>query len=399
MAHQEEEKTILIFAEETPSSTNKVPLHDDDFKVLLQDVCGKHEIITSIHGLCYRVEVFVDGVLEDAVEIGCDDLERSPQKEKLFKETYTQAHQSYKDTFCKQADHVEAKEVPAEEKEKKKKVTPAQQELSPDPKPPAIKQGTKQPIVLVASLFGIFILFVFLGSFLICNQTVIEFFVKKEDRIAYYKQTEPFCHTLEDACMQHTKINGKKELFVSPKACKAWCEEKLIHEDQCALFLPYFPKEKGSAPVAEVLEKSKEEPKPSLLLKEEKAKEDVAKEEEPKQEEAKEAYLFLPEGDIVLKPQNYFELFVENHTKSRLNVVLKALTLNESSHEEIVQFRAGVTTLSMGANSKKRFMLFLEQSYYDQFDKGNYSGTLVFLLHFNEGEAQEIKKKFSFKVE
>ena len=384
MAHQEEEKTILIFAEETPSSINKVPLHDDDFKVLLQDVCGKHEIITSIHGLCYRVEVFVDSVLEDAVEIGCDDLERSHQKEKLFKETYTQAHQSYKDTFCKQADQGETKEVPVQKEEKKKRVTPAQQELSPNP---------KQPIVLVASLLGIFILFVFLGSFLICNQTVIEFFVKKADRIAYYKQTEPFCHTLEDACMQHTKINGEEALFVSPKACKAWCREKIIHEDQCALFLPYFPKEKESAPVAEILEKSKEEPKSSLL------KEDVAKEEEPKQEEPKEAYLFLPEGDIVLKPQNYFELFVENHTKSRLNVVLKALILNENSHEEIVQFRAGVTALSMGANSKKRFMLFLEQSYYDQFDKGNYSGTLVFLLHFNEGEAQEIKKKFSFKVE
>jgi len=401
LEHQEE-KTVLIFGDKMHESENATSLYEDDFTVMLNDTCGEHTIVTSIHNFIYRIEIFAKGALEDAVEKECHILNGEGDKEKLFTEVYTGEHQKFKDKYCKSsALHREVKEeVPkdnpvlydadqidmlAENKIQNNldMIRNRVGEIYQNVKRVLGKKGYDHRIVLAGILLGMLVLFIFIGRILMCNEKLIEFFLDSTDKLSYYEETEPFCHKLENGCMKLTQMNLEQETLISPRECRTWCQEKFIPEEKCALFLPYFSKEEEQS-IAEEFEKPLEESKVNFPV---------------KREVSKEKYHFFPEGEIILKAQKYFELFVENHTKSRLRVVLKDLLLNENEHEEIVQFRAGVTTLSIEPGSKKRFKIYLEQTYYDQFEKGRYTGKLIFLLFSPEGKEQQIEKTFSFRVE
>lgn len=392
---QQEEKTILILGNNNESIDNTSHLSQDDFTIVLKDVCEKHTIITSIKSLTYRVEIFKDGALEDAVEVVCDALKMDTEGENLFKEGYTKVHQKYKDKFCQKVKNIRTEDEVSSlvepkyhfgEENKKyeyihaawKRVGETYQKL----KAYIRARGYNHRIVLVAALLTIVFLFIVVGRVLICNEKVIAFFVKEIDKVSYYEQTESFCHKLETGCLKLSKMNLEQDTLLSPKDCRTWCQEKIISVDKCALFLPYFPQE--------------EEKTLHNILK----KDAISKmHNSVKREEVlKDAYIFTPEKEMVLYPQKYLELVISNNTESLLKVKLKNIVLNENEHEEIVQFRLGVTALSIAPGDKKRFKVFLEQTYYEQFEKGEYTGKLSFSVFLPKRE-EEVEKIFSFRVE
>ena len=384
---QQEENTILVLGEHNESVDNAAYVPEDGFTIVLQDMCDKYSIITSIENLTYRVEVFVDGALEDAVEIVCDALKMDAEEETLFQAAYTKAHQEYKEKFCQKVSPIEVEDEedsPSEQKYDfedamtketyvqllRKKVGETYQKVKTNIR----ARGYNHRVVLVSVLFTVVLLFVGLGRVLMCNENVITFFVKQVDKVSYYEQTESFCHKLETGCLQLSKMDLEQDTLLSPDECRTWCEDEVIPAEKCALFLPYFPEKEVEEPlVVEVKEEHK------IVF--------------------KDKYTFLPKEKIVLYPKKYLELFVENHTKDVLKVALKKIVLNENEHEEIVQFRLGVTTLSIASGKKKRFKIFLEQTYYEQFDKGEYTGAFIFSVSLPKGKEEKVEKIFSFRVE
>ncbi len=389
---QQEEETILVLGEHNESVDEIAYVPEDGFTIVLKDMCDRYSIITSIKNLTYRVEIFVDGALEDAVEIVCDALKMDAEEETLFKAAYTKAHQEYKEKFCQKVNHMEAEDeedIPLEpkydfEEENNKheymhviwkRVGETYQKV----KAKIRARGYNHRVVLVSVLFMAVLLFVGLGRVLMCNENVITFFVKQVDRVSYYEETESFCHKLETGCLQLSKMDLEQDTLLSPEECRTWCEDEVIPADKCALFLPYFPEKEVEEPfVVEVKEEPKKEV-PKVVV--------------------KDKYTFSPKENIVLYPKTYLELFVENHTENVLKIALKKIVLNENEHEEIVQFRLGVTNLSIEAGKKKRFKIFLEQTYYEQFDKGTYTGVLIFSVSLPKGKEEKVEKIFSFKVE
>jgi hypothetical protein len=384
---EQEEKTILVLGEEKQSVDNTAHVFQDGFTIVLEDECDRYRIITSIKNFTYRVEIFMDDALEDAVEVVCD-----AEGETLFKVKYTKAHQGYKEKFCQKVNHLDSEDEDIsfsestydfEEENNKheylhvigKKVEETYQKVKANIR----ARGYNHRVVLVTVLFTVVLLFVGLGRVLMCNENIITFFVKQVDRISYYEQTESFCHKLEKGCLKLSKMNLEQDTLLSPDECRTWCEDKVIPEKKCALFLPYFPKKEEEIPL---VVKVKEEPKKvaSKVM-------------------IKERYTFTPKEKIVLYPKKYLELFITNNTEDVLKVVLKKIVLNENEYEEIVQFRLGVTTLSVEAGSKKRFEIFLEQTYYEQFEKGEYTGKLLFSVFLHKSRVENVEKIFSFRVE
>jgi len=389
---QQEEKTILVLGEHNESVDNTAYVSQDGFTIVLEDVCDRYRIITSIENLTYRVEVFIDDALEDAVEIVCDALKMDAARETLFKAEYTKVHQRYKEKFCQKVKHMEAEDeedtplepkYDFEEENNKheymhviwKRVGERYQKLKANIR----ARGYNHRVVLVSVLFMVVLLFVGLGRVLMCNENVITFFVKQGDKVSYYEETESFCHKLETGCLQLSKMDLEQDTLLSPDECRTWCEDKVIPADKCALFLPYFPEKEVEEPLVVDVKEEPTQVAPKVVI--------------------KDKYTFLPKEEIVLYPKTYLELFVANHSEDVLKVALKKIVLNENEHEEIVQFRLGVTTLSVEAGSKKRFKIFLEQTYYEQFEKGNYIGRLIFSVLLPKGKEEKVEKIFSFRVE
>jgi len=60
---------------------------------------GKVLIETSVKGLFYRSEVYIDGHLVDAKEVNCQDLSSAEDKDIVFKERYLLAHEKFEDLY------------------------------------------------------------------------------------------------------------------------------------------------------------------------------------------------------------------------------------------------------------------------------------------------------------
>lgn len=372
--------------------------YHDNFELILHDECSidgqNYSISTSTNGLAYRVEVLENGELVDAIEVECDELRFEPQSEQHFIALYTQAHDETKDKYCtakktealKSSFVEEAKieENPLKEDEAYEVKTSFERLLEriytgyEQIKHKIRQRGYNHRIVLPIALVGMLFFFVFMGRVLLCSDFVEQTFLTQEsEKIDYFKQTESFCHKLEKGCVILSKSNMEEANIFTPEACRQWCDEAFIEEQVCALFLPYFPKKEEST--------SDFEEVPIALP--------------PKKVQPKEAYVFYPKETIELFSSGTVEVFVRNHATKNLQVELVKMTLHENEYEEIVQFRKGMTSFYVNKDEEKAFKIFLEPTYYYQFDRGKYTGELTFKVKSEEGKIDEVKKDFFFRVE
>jgi len=362
---------------------------DDEFLIILEDQCQGYHIVTSISGLVYRVEVYRNSELEDAVETECNELRMSAESEILFSAQYTKAHDKCVKRFCKKNLKEEGRELEKDNVFDKERIKEIESNKEDEDNALSVfknkikhivsnLKGSQRSTQIIISIISIIFL-MFIGRFLICNETVVGFFF---DKIDFYKKTEYFCHKLEKECTILSKTNLEQNTVILPKDCRDWCKNKIITKDRCALFLPYFPEEKTHDIIASSIQN---EPKPLQ-------KDNVQK------AEVKSSYVFTPTGTVVLSPNSDVTLKIANNTLKTVDIELTHIELNENEYEEIVQFRSGLIKLSVEQKEIKQFKVFLEPTYYDQFEKGEYHGKFIFLLRLNDDNKKEIVKDFVFKV-
>ena len=359
---------------------------NEDFLVMLEDRCDKYHIVTSINGLSYRIEVYCEGELEDAVERECNELRLSRDSETLFYSEYFEAHKAYMKKFCtKTLESFPEKENELENKniiqDKEVKDNENENEKSNNgidnisDKSRQLIQNIKDKPYTAGIILSISLLII-LGRFLVCNETIIGLFFNKID---FYEKTEFLCNKLEKKCILLTNTNLDQDTKTSPEDCRNWCKNNIIIKNKCELFLPFFPDLKE-----EYLDTQYDKNTSNVV--------NVVKKIEP-------TYLIKPKGTIVLELGKYLELVVINNAMKTFSIELKSLHLDENEYEEIVQFSRGIISLSIEHESSKEFTIFLEPTYYEQFKKGDYHGKMTFDIIFEDSTKEEIVKDFTFKVQ
>ena len=346
---------------------------DDGFKIVLEDHClneGKSiDIITSISGLVYRVEIKEDQVLIDAMEIPCDSLDK-------FQSLYTAKHnemllhyslelkRDHPEVFASKAQEVLSQESPYTV------FTPAK---TTEPKRKSFFSFEFNAKIILA-LMTLLLVFIITIMFFLCQPSVYnQFLSTKEEKIWYLSKIEPYCHHLEEGCRRLASKEDKPNDIYTRKNCQSWCQNEIIEEESCQYFLNLSKKHSNSS--ARNLK--------NVPL--------VSKQNTTR-------YTFSPKK-IVFQKFNTFSLEVRNHEDKALYIELRKINLEGSNYEEIVQLRNRVFSFSLAPNERKKFQFFLEPTYYKQFDSGSYMGDLNFLLSYDGEEDISIEKAFSFEVE
>lgn len=354
-------------------------------------------IDTSIHGLTYRVEVFYDANLVDAIEVSCDHLRLEPDSDIQFTALYEQAHQEMLNAHDIK-DYANA--VPHEKSLASPEVPevgmPTDEMYTEDSIPyqsmPAwlrplylkIESGINKSrfnhsIVLLSSVVLIGVGILFLAKAFLCSNYILETFMKDtQQKVSYLERTEFLCHKLEKQCKVLAKGNRDQTYTVTVKQCRDWCEVEILSEETCAVTLPYFPAEKLLIPV--------------------KKEENTSKQTPPVKPKPKNPYRVYPEGKIELFSSSAIELYVANQTKETMHIATIDLVLNQNNNEEIVQFRKGKSTLTIKSGEEKAFKIFLEPTYYQLFEKGKYDGFIDFELLYEKSQKVHIHKEFFFEV-
>lgn len=350
---------------------DKVEDMNDQFIIILEENCGDYRILTSINGLDYRVEVYKKNQLEDAIEVSCHELRNYPKSDILFEEQYSQAHKKFVEKICFST--VEKQEYQHSTLDDKvishteQPLTEAKWSLALA----SIKRHNKKIIVVFIFLVVLFKII----SILICNENVIQFFT---DPRSFYKKTESFCHKLEKKCVLLSKNNLNQVRDISPYDCRMWCENNIIKRERCARFLPYF-----SLPKAEKIQKNSN----SLKI------------DNQKKQGNDISYTFMPQDTFTLMLEKSYKLQITNTGKRAFHIKLESLIVQNTNYEEIVQFQSGKTALSLRPGETGYFEVYLEPTYYEQFDNGEYRGSILFKIFDGKKKIETVKKKFVFRVE
>lgn len=377
-------------------------LDNDEFVTVLTDTfVSKGESITidtSVSGLIYRVEVFYDSDLIDAIEVSYNHLRSKSDSDTLFVALYKQAHNEMlevhhtKNNTCL-APQLKDSEIPQV----------SDVNISIDEKHInggighhatlswsrslylRIKRGVNRshinhPILLpTAIIVLVCITLLFSAKVFLCSNYIIETFMDNaQQRVSYLERTEFLCHKLEKQCKVLAKGNKEQTYSVSIKQCKYWCKVDIISENACAVMLPYFPETKSLTNIKE--------------------EENITTQVVLSQPKPKSPYRIDPKGKIELFPSSAIELYIANQTKEIMRIATIDLSLDQNSHEEIVQFRKGMSTLSIKAGEEKAFKIFLESTYYTLFEKGKYTGYIDFEISYEKGRKIHIRKAFFFEV-
>jgi hypothetical protein len=281
---------------------------------ILQDECistkGTYRIVTSIYNLTYRSEVFLDGLLIDAVEEECYYLTYDAKKEEFFKNKYIDAHQSIKKKYCIQEKKIQ----------------------------PKIKKDILQfnlPKLDYIKLSKIFLglLFSFILLFFI-NKSIHKT-PKDTPLVSFNKKETPVAKTLQN--------RENISILKTPK-----------------------------------LTKIKEDLSPSLI-------------------KEKDMFVWAPTENFVIDEGHYFSLSFTNNSNAVVTIELTGRTLKQSPHDEIIQFKDSDIYAKVARGETKIFQIYIEPTYYKQFDKGKYTGTLTFTLNDTK-EKTLVTKQFSFEV-
>lgn len=328
-----------------------------NFVTVLTDTCqadnNTYIIHTQIYQFVYRVRVFKNGSLVDTIEA------RSPEPtDSIFRPLYKKAHQKMRMKYCPQ-NQINA----SASQQKKTKLLP---------KPKSIFPKSIKTILL--GTIGILLL-IFLYKVILVNT---EFYInmvyhEPKEKIAYYEQIENKTHILAQKCLSLSRKEQHDSTIFTLAQCRMWCNQKVIDKDTCKLFFAYSTHNFNFHNNA------------------------ITKRDNPSIDNTSQDYALLPEEDLILDRDKNITIQVNNLGSSSLHIQVEKVFLEKSIYEEIVQFRGGVSNFEIDANKAKKFVIFLEPTYYDQFKKKRYTGYIEFVL-FYQGKRSTLRKKFSFVV-
>ena len=123
----------------------------------------------------------------------------------------------------------------------------------------------------------------------------------------------------------------------------------------------------------------------------------VEKELLPNIVKEKDMFIWTPAEDFAIDEAHYFSLSFRNNSNSVVSVELTGRTLKQSAYDEIIQFKNSDIYAEVQTGGTKIFQIYIEPTYYKQFNKGKYTGTLTFTLDDTK-EKTLVTKQFSFEV-
>lgn len=333
------------------------------FVTVLTDTCeveNIHYVIhTSIHILTYKVEVFQDAIRIDATEITCNVLKHTQHNEQLFIEEYQDAHRKMRDKFCTKIEkniHIPKPDNSIKNDSETKNITNYNIPF---------KKIIIVSILLIGTLWAIYT-YVFIYSDIYLNT-----FDTNEEKILYLEEIESHSNILEESCIKLSKKQLRKyEDIITVKNCKSWCQKNIIDTSKCGLLLAYFKVNYTDINLSTVSYQKHIEKK---VL----------------------DYKVLPQSNLIaLHKTQHFDLMIHNRSEHAILVKLKDLILDHHENEEIVQFQQSITELLLKSDDKKTFSIFLEPSYYTQFDSGKYTGKLRFEVSYKQTKETFIQAFF-----
>lgn len=327
------------------------------FVIVRTETCSTKRAIyvihTSINGFIYKIKVFKNEILIEEIEVDCAKEYNQEMNNQDFIDIYQHAHIEMRNKYC---------EV------KNKKIdngTISFEEIDNELVRVRLNSYSLKKYSILFIAVGI-IFFLFITKVLIYSDLYINiFFSKEKDKIAYLEKVERKTNWLAKECILLSKEELTKKGVSTIKSCRKWCSNGIISQESCDLFSAYlFTKNKV-----------KNNKKPII------------------------SYNVFPKENIFeLNISKVFTLKVENSGDYPINIVLKDISLNDSEYEEIVQFRKAKTSFVLESDEEKSFYIFLEPSYYKQFPKGTYSGTLLFNVLYKNQLMDHFKKQFHFMV-
>jgi len=350
--------------------------------VVLEENCSSWRIVTSVNGLIFRSEVFdrQNNHLQDAVETDCGYLRGQPGSDEAFRICYSKSQASIKKRFCTNTND-DGERVQNKNTDHEEKVYVPSTQSAPHPDESTEigfpGKGHTKRYALLGWLVGIVVLIAG-GKHALCEKEVVQFFLG-QNPVAFYETTEPLCHRLEQRCVHLSQMDSDQMPPFPPEMCRGWCASGIIAPDRCRQFLPFLPKI-----TPKIIPEKAEENFPSLV---------------PKSSSPKRLFAtWKPDGPLILTLHRMVKLSVNNPNNYALNIMLTNLVLEGSSYEEIVQLRNGQTEVHLTPHQKHFFEIFIEPTYYHQFEKGSYHGHMTFTVVAEKGQKQTKEFPFSFEV-
>jgi len=317
------------------------------FVTVLTDTCKDSEnnyvIHTLIHKLTYRIDIYNHDNLIDSIE---ETLAKSNKE--TFHKIYTKAHHAIKVKYCKQTidKDVQAKNRPTRDK---------------------INFLPKEKIkIILLSMFALLLVATFfLSSFIYSRTYITLFYSDKKEKVTYLEKISNKTNILSEECIAIVKKQKVPYDIFTISQCSTWCKNKYIKKDTCTLFNSYkarnYPTELSNSLIKHVL------------------------------------YTILPNKDLILALDKESTIQVNNLHTISLDINVQKIVLAQSNNEEIIQFKNAISKIRIAPNEEKKFILFLEPSFYHQFKKGLYTGYIEFAINYKDKQTT-FTKKFSFIV-
>lgn len=313
------------------------------YVTVLTDTCKTQTYVihTRIYKYKYRIDVFKNGKLIDSSEATSPEPEES-----VFQSFYKEAHKAMRAKYCTDT---------SIKISNKKETQPTMPRVAFYEKKSFLK-------VILTGIFAVGIcLFWYFNMFVYSTRYINT--LHGTEKMVYLEKIEPQVHKLSKNCLALAQKEHIEDEFYTIQRCRKWCVHSQIDEDSCKLFFAYAGQKK----------KVSLENKTSL------------------------DYTVLPLENLELSTSNDTIVQVNNLGSLPLTVSVKKIILENSKYEEIVQFRHAISHFQIDANEAKKFFLFLEPSYYQQFSKGIYKGQIEFEVK-QKDKLSSIVKKFTFEV-
>jgi len=322
------------------------------FVIVHTDTCVVDNTIyvvnTSVNALIYRIEVFKNEILIDKIEVNCMERQEQKNSNQSFVDRYQEAHKKMRTKYCQVL-----------------KDKPNNMKVHPETKRNAIKKSILLFFVAVVSIY-----FLLTNLYIYSDFYINIFYSEKDEKILYLEKIEIKTHKLGKRCILLSKNELNEQSIITAQNCKKWCDKRIIDKDKCDLFLAYFA--------------IKTEEKVNI----------------PTLNKQVTSYKVLPkEENVELSIFKSLQLKIYNESSHQILVTLKEISLDNNTNEEIVQFEQAVTYFTLGIKEEKIFYIFLEPSYYKQFNLGKYTGKLVFDVKYQNKIIDTIQKQFHFMVE
>ena len=410
--------------------------HNSGYSVVKRD-SGNHKegsgeivIETSIKGLIYSCEVLKDGIMIDGEEVNCSDLQSKENKDTLFRDKYSAAHNRLKREYIAEKNFDEKLRTEGEYIENNEKHCKIITYQSDDVIRTVIEIGgvkfdeiqvllnegmkkdkdlveakcktlheemvtkyidedkfpvnigwldkilrklpfyKKKPIYAFYFLLGIISLFFFLIKLFMCSDYMVNK-KKGKKRFEYLTSYAPYCTSFQDRIIRgcdksHNGLWKLKSKIFTKKSCKSACVDYDFIDDEICDKWTISMKSVGDS-------------KHRLEL---------------------NPYTITPESELELTQKDFTTVYLKNNTVKTLRFKIIGRRIIDNANSEIIMFANGKTEVSLSPNEEDSFKIRLEHTYIGSFASGEYHGEILFSV-FNDDKSVDIteSRKIKFTID